>query len=372
MRFKKFLIVAVIPLFAVSCGLPFSSNSDKVGGVFKTTNGGSDWTEINQTITQTTNRRGKVTTTTATELKTADVRNLEFLPKSTDKLLAGGGRKGLFLSENAGENWKNILTGLNVYSVAVDPENADRFYAGGTLGNVGQILMTEDGGKTWQAVYIDTGNRSTVGSIAVHENGKLIAAATSLGTVMISKDSGASWTLVYQLQGSVSQVGWMGQDLYILHSRQGLFLAVNGQGDLVDVSKPLLDTKSNIASQFNVQTPAVLKPNDFFQFTFKPSARNQIYLATDTGVFRTVDNGNTWQPVTLPIQTTTGVGKTNAVKFTQNPEKLLAAVGGNLHTSSNDGASWEVKSVVSGGVIRYILPEPDQSKTVYLGVERLR
>lgn len=373
MRVKNLSIILAIPLLAVSCGLPFSNNSGKVGGVYKTTNSGRDWTINNQVVTETVSRRGKVTTETSNQLASADVRQLVFAPNNqTKRMLAAGGRRGLYITEDEGETWKNILTGLNVYSVGTDPSDKDRIYAGGTLNSTGQILLTEDGGKTWQTVYSDTGSRSNVQSLAVREDGQFLAASTSIGSVLVSGDRGRSWTFVYQMNGSVSQVMWQGNELYVLHSRNGLLVSSDFKQELRELTTPLTNTQSQLYSAFTSKFPAVQRPNDFFQMAIRPGNPNNIYLATDTGLFETKDKGVNWQPVTLPIQITSGVGRTYAVSVTDNPDRVMAAVAGNIHTSLNGGQSWEVKTVAVGGTIRYILPDPEQSNIIYIGAERLR
>ena len=92
------------------------------GGVFKSANGGENWSEANTGLTDTY------------------VRALVIDPVTPDTLYAGtnyGG--GVFKSTNGGENWSMVNSGLTstlVMALAIDPAMPTTLYAGTRGGGV--------------------------------------------------------------------------------------------------------------------------------------------------------------------------------------------------------------------------------------------
>ena len=85
------------------------------GGVFKSTNGGGNWSAVNTGLTNTT------------------VRALAIDPVTPATLYAGTDGGGVFKSTNGGANWSAANTGLTdtyVRALAIDPVTPATLYAG--------------------------------------------------------------------------------------------------------------------------------------------------------------------------------------------------------------------------------------------------
>jgi ligand-binding sensor domain-containing protein len=103
-------------------------------GVFKSTNGGTNWTAINSGLTDT------------------GVSALAIDPQTPDTLYAGTSNGGVFKSTNGGMNWTAINTGLtntHVNALAIDPQTPDILYAG-TNGD--GVFKSTNGGTRVQPV----------------------------------------------------------------------------------------------------------------------------------------------------------------------------------------------------------------------------
>jgi hypothetical protein len=101
------------------------------GGIFKSSNGGENWSEVNTGLTHRT------------------VRALVINPKDSNTVYAGTFGRGVFKSTDGGESWSEVnpgLTNRNVTFLAIDPKNSNTIYAG-TNGN--SIFASYDGGQTW-------------------------------------------------------------------------------------------------------------------------------------------------------------------------------------------------------------------------------
>jgi photosystem II stability/assembly factor-like uncharacterized protein len=89
---------------------------------------------------------------------------------------------GLFKSDDGGERWRPISTGLtntDVGALAIDPATPNTLYAGTSDGGV---FMSDDGGESWRA--INAGLTATdVLALAIDPRGSNLYAATPSGGV---------------------------------------------------------------------------------------------------------------------------------------------------------------------------------------------
>ena len=105
------------------------------GGVFKSTNGGANWSAVNAGLTNT------------------DVRTLAIDPATPATLYAGTWCVGVFKSTNGGANWSAVNAGLTataVYALAIDPVTPATLYAGTQV--IGGVFKSTNGGANWSAV----------------------------------------------------------------------------------------------------------------------------------------------------------------------------------------------------------------------------
>jgi hypothetical protein len=116
------------------------------GGVCKSTNGGTDWTDINTGLTNTL------------------VLALAVNPQTPETLYAGTDG-GVFKSTNGGTNWMNTgLTAYEVHALAINPQAPDTLYAG-TYG--GGVFKSTNGGTSWNEM--NTGlTKSFVYALVIH------------------------------------------------------------------------------------------------------------------------------------------------------------------------------------------------------------
>jgi len=154
------------------------TNTDTVyagtwGGVYKSTNGGANWIQINTGLTK------------------VHVYSLAIDPKTTQVIYAGTDG-GIFKSTNGGTNWTQIntgLTGTEVYSLAIDPSNTQVIYAGTGNG----VFKSTDGGANWTEINNGLTN-TTVCSLAIDpKNTQILYAGTWWAGVFESTDAGINW-----------------------------------------------------------------------------------------------------------------------------------------------------------------------------------
>lgn len=236
-------------------------------GVFKSTNGGRSWSEMNNGLT---NRN-----------VTAMVMN----PSSPSTLyvaVSGFSGSGVYKSTDGGSTWilrNNGITHTELPSLAIDPASPDTLYVGGGFCCVSgsRIFKTTNGADNWalipgapplapSTIAIDPLNPSTI----------YVADLASNGGVFKTLDGGTTWQNV-GLPASAGRsvaVSPLTAGLVYASTQQGLFRSVNGGTNWAQI--PLVN--GNIV--------------------FDPVSASTVYLltisSTPQGLLKSTDNGQTW------------------------------------------------------------------------------
>ena len=153
--------------------------TDKVGdgaGVFKSTDRGNNWTQINN------------------GLNSLETNVLAVDPNDSDVLYLGTDDDGIYKSINGGENWKKLIptASFGVGDIIVDPQNSNNVYMGtveyfrlsesrGVLGDFG-VYNSTDGGTTWEEFNSGL-NHLGVFSLELSEENRILYAGTRAGGV---------------------------------------------------------------------------------------------------------------------------------------------------------------------------------------------
>ena len=253
---------------------------------------------------------------------------IEFNPQNPKTIYAGSASGGLWRSYTGGfgvQAWEYISTGypvLGVSSIAISPDDSNTIYiatgevynynAAGTgaayrntRGTYGiGILKTTDGGVTWEKSLDWSYNQQRgVWVVKINPlNPNTIWAGTTIGTFK-STDAGETWQHVH-------------------YAVMVMDLIINS-----------VDTNIVVIGCGNFESD-------------------------DYGIYRTSDNGNSWNKITsgLPLNFK---GKIMLGVYEQNPDIIYASIGNGF--SGSDGASWLCKSTDAGETFT-IVSTQDYSK----------
>lgn len=248
---------------------------------------------------------------------------------------------GLFKSTDGGRNWRQINTGLagTVHALGVDPQKPDTIYGGIAAGGV---YKSTDGGESWRAVNAGlTGLDLFPGALAIDPKTPTLYVATSGGGIFKSTDSGDSWRPINTSSVNTPRVFALAIDpsspttIYAGSKNGGVFKSSDGGGSWHSVNVGLSDvTTSDFATLvIDPRTPTTLyvgwtggpygvpsgvyKSNDAGNSWFAinaglpdsrvvhtlaiaPSAPTTLYTSlrfagtNDIGVYKTIDGGKTW------------------------------------------------------------------------------
>lgn len=226
-------------------------------------------------------------------------------------LWSPGGERGVYKTTDGGENWELVLSSENEFTGAgdmmIDPRNPDRLYVamwqrhrtvaayvGG--GPESGLWRTEDGGETWTELKtgLPDGNKGKTGLAISPMQPDVIYAAIELdrreGGVWRSSDRGSSWTKMSdQVSGGTGPHYY--QELYASpHKFDLIYLVSNTSQISNDGGKTWSDLNNE------------LKHVDDHAIAFRPDDPEYILFGSDGGLYESYDHTETWRFINnLPI-----------------------------------------------------------------------
>lgn len=300
--------------------------SGDIEGIFKTTDGGQTWRNINGNLAHSNYGADAYFTN-----------DIIIDPTNHDRIYLATST-GLFVSEVGGETWTLLYPDAiateddasPVATVAVHPANPDILFMGlgnGTDGSEADfepfppfegragLMKSVDRGATWETVATGISNGTTIHSVVINPlNPEEIVLASTSGVYRTS-DGGSSWQAAnsglphnecHRLVGrnvddalhlimTVKVLGTIGDAS--THSG-GVYKSTNGGTTWTDITGDL--------PRYDVDNELFY---DFWQFDVHPTDTDIIYVATvrgssfeGSGIFATFDGGATWEHLYTPAE----------------------------------------------------------------------
>ncbi|MBZ5566354.1 MAG: glycoside hydrolase [Acidobacteriia bacterium] len=229
---------------------------------------------------------------------------------------------GAWKSTDFGHTWNPIFDGQptgSIGALAVAPSNPDIIYIGSgeglhrpDLATGDGIYKSTDGGKTWQHLGLRDGQQIPVVLVDPHDPNRVFAAV--LGHpygpnpergVFRSTDGGKTWQKI----------------LYKDENTGAIELAFDPK-----------NSQTLYACLWSARRP--------------PWTTGNTFDGPGSGMFKSIDGGNTWQPLTQGLPTwADGLGRIGIGIAPSNPSRMYALVDANpdkggLYRSDNAGQTW--------------------------------
>jgi photosystem II stability/assembly factor-like uncharacterized protein len=244
------------------------------GRLMRSTDGGRTWVEIVQGVGGANQILARVAVAPSDE-------RVVYLTSRGD---------GVLRSEDGGTTWQLAsrgLTNLNLQEIAVSPMSPDLALAAGPIGG---LFRTTDGGESWSAVNSVT----QASSIAFLPDGSRLVVGDSRGRVATSTDGGLTWDAVLTLHEgdaitamAVGTTPDSGDALFAATESGRLFRSDDGGRSFISPGDGLPDEEVRSLE---------LSPDHASDAT--------VWASTwDSGVFRSMDRGETWEPMTDGLTT---------------------------------------------------------------------
>jgi photosystem II stability/assembly factor-like uncharacterized protein len=311
----------------------------KYTGVYKSTNGGDSWTLKDNGSSE------------------ARIYSMAIDPKNSDQVYASTFSIGVIKTKNGGDSWYTAgLANEEVASTAVNPQNPNFLYSGT---NGGGLYRSENAGGSW--THSQKGLHATrvrAAAVALGDSNRLFASIFEDG-VFQTLDGGENWSRLGAGLNSETVRGLVTNPanpayLFALTETAGLQRCdLNGAcWQQIEISFPAISQMqaiSNVDDPFaqlpllepweedETPNPTATSQNPaLLSLVFAPADPQIAYLGTaGAGLYKSQDNGHTWQPSGLAGETIVGIAV-----HPQDPETLFAATAGTVLQSINGGLDW--------------------------------
>lgn len=354
MLVRKILLtvsVLIIGLSTTGClGLQSTQDTSAVdGGVFKSVNKGSTWTQ-----------KVLVPTVSGRPVSFAGFNVFSFVmdPSDANALYFGSIGTGLLYTYNGAESWLKS-SGLGeavVRDLAIDPENKCLLYA--TVGN--KMFRSQDCTRTWEQVYIDNELAATADAVAVdHFDTNNVFLGVSRGDFIKSANQGESWRTIHRFKDRITRIIIDPNDsrkMYVITGRSGVFKSTDSGFTWQDMNDILKELKLG----FNVKDLILVKDEP-----------NSIYLVMDYGILRSPDKGVNWEQIELiPPERKAFINA--AVVNPQNTMEMYYVTNTTFNRSIDGGQNWTPINLPTTRTGWKLLIDPVNPKILYMGVRSLK
>lgn len=358
---KKYILVTLcaLSLLSASCDLFGTAK----GGVYKTSNGGVDWqaTNVLKTLTNTNSNNGSpVSTTTIAGL---GISRLVYDPQKEDVVYAGAFNAGLYKSTDGAATWEQILGQVPVIDFSINPNDDQMIYAAGTFDDKGRVLLTHDGGKSWNAIYTSASSNSAVRAVALNPaSPEQVVIGLSQGELIMSNDAGRSWKLVQSYNDRVNQIIW---------NNDGIFVVVKGTGIFksTDYGNSFQLLTANLQSSGNTSNLSIFGTSisSFNQLAISPNNTQVMFLTTNLGLYRSNTGGAQWQFVTMPLRQS--AISPNAVAIARSSDNVVyVSAGSVIYKTADSGNSWSTADTQTKSLVNSIIVDPNLPQAAYAGI----
>jgi len=353
---KKILQVSLIILLVfILSGCVTSKNKTLTdGGVFKSVDSGETW-EQKIFVSQ-----DKKTTKTIGNVSTLFIK---FDPIDKEKIYLSSHGSGVFRTTNGGRQWQPTTLGSGTYvDLSIDSRNTGVIYA--TAG--GSIIKSVDDMNNWHTIYVETRPKYTLVSVIVdYYDPSTIYAATTQG-LLKSADYGNKWKSLdwdVSTQGGINKIFLSKKrtgNLYVVTSKGLIYNTKNDGEDWEALYEGII--KEEIKGKIRREKLSLAIRDIYFD-----PLTEYFYLTTDYGIVKSFDGGTSWQAVETIIPFNNRIIE-YATYDPTNTNNIFFSVKNVLYKSRDGGKTWKtLKSVKTSRTINFILINPKNHKTMYIG-----
>jgi photosystem II stability/assembly factor-like uncharacterized protein len=306
------------------------------GGIWMTTNNGSNFTNLNQNLTLTqfyriaaspftpsrilggTQDNGTQQTFSSLHWAAAyggDGGDVAFNSFDANYIIGETQYGGLFRTTNGGTSWGQATSGINtsengawVAPILAHPNTSGTFYVARQ-----RVYSSTNNGGSWTAISSNVNGSSSVREMAISSSNPSILYASSGSKIYLSQDGGVTWT--NKTSGLPNKTI---TSVYVHPSDENIaFLTFSGFGtskvyQTTDMGNVWRDIHGNLPD-----SPV----NDIYIYTLDPGNPNTYFVATDVGVFLTQDDGMNW------IELDDGLPNTVIIHLDYSPSNQMLRAG---------------------------------------------
>jgi hypothetical protein len=339
--------------------------------------------------------------------------------QSADTIFIQTLEKGVFKTTNGGQDWSRIYVfpveytedkeavkvletqlqrneNLVVNDFWVSQQDNNVFYIAAKEGTQGKIFKTTDGGRTMREVYTEVNDEgSSVDYVMIDpQNEDHVYALLNANTLIHTLDAGSTWQKLnnYNSEGDkITQIGLLADNrsMFILYEKAGLSSTVDGiKWNKLAINKftppaprnpneSLRETATNTLSNLQDRiAPEISNPfntyTKFIPINNTGSPRKPAIILADREIWLTSDFGKAQfvQLNSLPVQDAKLNVQDVQVDSSSALPKIYVAIGNKILVSENNGKSWSNLPINIEGIapISNIVLNPQDPQTIYLSL----
>lgn len=246
----------------------------------------------------------------------------------------------VYKSSDAGQTWVNMNDGMlgsssgSIKGLAVSPQDPDLLYLGTAKGAFRSI----DGGKSWSSVSTGLKFRNTAG-VALNADGTRLYAPTLGGGVFSGTVNPTTrevvWEKASRLKATVYQV-----QVAVHPSKPKILYAGAYPGGIFkssDGGTHWMECNFGMAS-FSIDDP---NRQGYYAFAMAPSKPDVLSLGLyGVGVYKSIDGAGTWQPMHGTDRKMRGKPITSLAVDPNNPDMVYVATENGVFCTVDGGENW--------------------------------
>jgi hypothetical protein len=324
------------------------SGTTGAAGMFVSEDAGENWKQIS----------AYPTVEGVRTLAQTDVYQLVGDPNDPEALYWLSRADGLFYSYDSGRSWHSPAGPLArgfIYALSVHPK--DRCTIMATNGS--EVYMSTDCTRSWKEVYRETRTDARVNGLEYNPfEPHQVFMTISSGDLLESSDSGASWRVVHRFFRQVAQVDVDPRErgvIYVASRKDGLYRSR-------DAGLTWDELEKNIKAFPNA--------DEYRRFVLHPTAPGTLYWISTYGILISDDSGDTWAPMDL----ITPPGSAQIYGFAINPNNTneiyyTATINSRstLYKTADGGGRWVTERLPSGQLPSVLRVHPAKGNILYIG-----
>ena len=348
LRVKILVSILLIFILTSGCVIKLGPGKDSVrAGVFKSFDKGNNWVEKNLFI-----HSGGIGSIVG-----LNVLDLVFDPQDNRAVYLASANSGLFYSYDSGDSWMKAgpVGDARIESVAVDPQNKCVIYA--TLANT--VVKSVDCSRSWAEIYVDTRSDKMITALAVDSyNNLVVYAGNNAGDVLKSVDGGGNWQVANRVNSSVAKILINPKNtriVYVASKGKGIFKTADSGSSWVGLNDDLKKYSGAL---------------EYRDLIFDSTRSDSLLLVAKYGLLKTDDGGQTWQPIELITPPATTDIYSVAISPKNNKE-IYYATASTFYKTVDGGINWITKRLPTAAAATTLLISPVDSSIIYMGLTNL-
>ncbi len=181
------------------------------------------------------------------------------------------------------------------------------------------------------------------------------------GELILSNDGGATWRLAQSYNDRINKIIWNYDGIYVVVKGTGIFKSIDNGNSFQLVT-------SNLQSTGNTSNLSIFgnSVSSFNQLAISQSNPMTMYMTTNLGLYKSTTGGSSWSFVSMPLrqQSLTPI----AVAIAPSSDNVVYVSAGTIvYKSVDGGSSWSASETGTGKLVNALLVDPNLPQVAYAG-----